>query len=59
MTAFEISKLRVNDLKFDVVCLEGRAGKAKRFDSLPTEERYLAYFTIAFVLSNSQSKSSG
>jgi len=53
-------KFRVNDLRVnDVVCLEGRAGKAKRVDGLSIEEGYFAYFTIAFVLSNSQSKSSG
>jgi len=51
-------KFRVNDLKFDVVYLEGRAGKAKRLDSLSSEERYFAYFTIAFILSYSESASS-
>ena len=58
MPAVAISKFRVNDLKFDVVRLEGRAGKAKRLDSLSTQERYLAYFTIAFILSNGVSASS-
>ena len=51
-------KFRVNDLKFNVVCLEGRAGKAKRFESLSIEERHFAYFAIAFVLSNGESASS-
>ena len=51
-------KFRVNDLKFNVVCLEGRAGKAKRFESLSIEERHFAYFAIAFVLSNGESTSS-
>ena len=52
-------KFRVNDLKYDVVCLEGRAGKAKRrSDSLSTEERNFAYFTITFILSYSESASS-